>query len=271
MPELPEVESIRRSLEPVIKGRRVRQVIVRERRLRRPVPSGLAKRLVGRVFSDIRRRAKYLLFEVDAGTLLVHLGMSGSLQFVDAAMPCKAHDHVDIVLDNGGCLRYRDPRRFGCVLWIGGPPERHRLLADIGPEPLSDDFDGQYLRTRLYRRRAPIKSLLMDARIVAGIGNIYANEALFIAGISPFRAGGRISKARLDRLVDAIREVLRAAIEAGGTTLRDHALADGSSGAYIERLGVYGRKGAPCSRCGALIAMRIIAQRSSYHCRRCQR
>lgn len=271
MPELPEVESIRRGLEPVIKGRRVSQVIVRERRLRRPVPLGLAKRLEGKVFRGIRRRAKYLLFQVGDGTLLVHLGMSGSLQFVDAAMPPKAHDHVDIVLDDGGCLRYRDPRRFGCLLWVGGEPQRHRLLVDIGPEPLTDEFDGEFLRARLYRRRAPIKSLLMDARIVAGIGNIYANEALFIAGISPLRPGGRISRARLDRLADAIREVLNSAITAGGTTLRDHALADGSSGAYIERLGVYGRKGAPCSRCGSPITMRIIAQRSSYHCRRCQR
>ncbi len=271
MPELPEVESICRSLAPVIEGRRVREVVVRERRLRRPLSPRLPRYLKGKTFQGIRRRAKYLLLEVGEGTLLVHLGMSGSLQFVAAGTPPQAHDHLDIVLDDGACLRYRDPRRFGSLLWLRGPPERHPLLADIGPEPFADEFDADFLRARLHRRRAPIKSLLMDARIVAGVGNIYANEALFIAGISPLRAGGRISLARLAHLVQALREVLNAAIEAGGTTLRDHALADGSSGAFVERLQVYGRKGSPCSRCGAPIAMRVIGQRSSYYCRRCQR
>ena len=271
MPELPEVESTRRDLARAAAGCTIAAVAVRDRRLRWPVPAGLARRLVGQEIHEIRRRAKYLLIEVGNGTLLVHLGMSGSLQLLDAQTAPQPHDHIDLVLDDGRCVRYHDPRRFGCWLWAGADPSRHRLLAHLGPEPLGSAFDGVWLHGRLRGRTAPIKSLLMDSRIVVGVGNIYANEALFVAGIDPRRAGGRIARRRIDRLVIAVRQVLSAAIDAGGTTLRDYVRTDGAAGEFVGRLSTYGREGEPCPRCAAPIARAVIGQRSTWFCRRCQR
>ena len=271
MPELPEVESVRRDLARATAGRTIAAVTVRDRRLRWPVPVGLARRLAGQEVREIRRRAKYLLIGAGSGTVLVHLGMSGSLRLLDAQTAPQPHDHIDLVLDDGRCVRYHDPRRFGCWLWTGSDPARHRLLAHLGPEPLGRTFDGAWLHGRFRGRTAPVKSLLMDSRIVAGVGNIYANEALFLAGIDPRRAGGRIARRRIDRLVIAVRQVLAAAIDAGGTTLRDYVRTDGAAGEFVGRLSTYGREGKPCPRCAAPIARAIIAQRSTWFCRRCQR
>ena len=271
MPELPEVESTRRELVRDIVGSTVATVVVRDRRLRWPVPAELPRKLAGRPIRDIRRRAKYLLIAVGKGTVLVHLGMSGSLRLLDTHAPPLPHDHVDVVLDDGRCVRYRDPRRFGCWLWTEADPAHHRLLAHLGPEPLEPEFDGAWLHARLRERTAPIKNLLMDSRIVAGVGNIYANEALFIAGIDPRRGGGRVSRRRVDRLVHAVREVLTVAVEAGGTTLRDYARTDGTMGEFVNRLNVYGRDGEPCPRCAAPIVTTTLGQRTTWFCRRCQR
>ena len=271
MPELPEVESVRRDLARGAAGRTIATVTVRDRRLRWPVPAGLARRLAGQEVREVRRRAKYLLIGVGNGTLLVHLGMSGSLRLLDAQTAPQPHDHIDLVLDDGRCVRYHDPRRFGCWLWTESDPAQHRLLAHLGPEPLGEAFDGTWLHARLHGCTAPIKSLLMDPRIVVGVGNIYANEALFVAGIDPRRAGGRIARRRIEGLAGAIREVLRAAIDAGGTTLRDYVHADGGSGEFVSRLNAYGRDGEPCPRCATPIVRAVIAQRSTWFCRRCQR
>ena len=271
MPELPEVESTRRDLAREVAGRVITRVLVRDRRLRWPVPAGLPRRLAGRTIGEIRRRAKYLLIGAGNGTVLVHLGMSGSLRLLDAHTTPGRHDHIDVILDDGRCLRYHDPRRFGCWLWIGSDPSRHRLLAHLGPEPLGPEFDGPRLHGQLRGRTAPIRNLLMDSRIVAGVGNIYANEALFIARIDPRRAGGRVARRRIDRLVRAVREVLATAVAAGGTTLRDYTRTDGASGEFTDRLNVYGRDGEPCPRCGAPIAKTTLGQRTTWFCRRCQR
>lgn len=272
MPELPEVESTRRSLAREILGSRIAAVVVRDRRLRWPVPRELPRVLAGRKIRDLRRRAKYLLMEVESGTAIVHLGMSGSLRLLDSAHTAPtAHDHLDVLLDDGRCLRYRDPRRFGCWLWMDSDPARHRLLAHLGPEPLCPEFDGDWLQARLRGRRAPIKNLLMDSRIVAGVGNIYANEALFVAGVDPRRAGGRVARRRIDRLVCAVKEVLTVAVEAGGTTLRDYTRTDGADGEFAGRLNVYGRDGQPCPRCASPVARTILGQRTTWFCRRCQR
>ena len=271
MPELPEVESTRRVLARKLAGRAVAAVVVRDRRLRWPVPADLPRKLAGQTILDVGRRAKYLLIGAGNGTALVHLGMSGSLLLHGAPTEPGLHDHVDLVLDDGRCVRYRDPRRFGCWLWTDADPAQHRLLAHLGPEPLGPEFDGAGLHRRLRGRTASIKNMLMDSRIVAGVGNIYANEALFIAGIDPRRAAGRVSRARVDRLAGAVREVLTVAVEAGGTTLRDYARADGAMGEFSSRLNVYGREGEPCPRCAAPIARTTHAQRSTWYCRRCQR
>ena len=271
MPELPEVESTRRDLARDVAGRVVAAVVVRDRRLRWPVPEELPRKLAGQTIVEVRRRAKYLLIGAGNGTALVHLGMSGSLRLHGALTAPELHDHIDLVLDDGRCVRYRDPRRFGCWLWTEADPARHPLLARLGPEPLGSEFDGPRLHRRLRGRTASIKNMLMDSGIVAGVGNIYANEALFIAGIDPRRAAGRVARGRIDRLVSAVREVLTVAVEAGGTTLRDYARTDGTMGEFSRRLNVYGREGEPCPRCATPIARTTLAQRSTWYCRKCQR
>ncbi len=270
MPELPEVETTRRGIAPAVTGHLVQRVVVRDRRLRWPVPQALSRELPGARITAVRRRAKYLLLDTDRGTVLIHLGMSGSLSVVPAGSPPSAHDHVDIVLDRGNCLRLRDPRRFGAVLWTRGNPERHRLLAGLGPEPLDPAFDGETLRARLHGRRRAIRDVLLDSHIVAGVGNIYANEALFRAGIDPRRAAGRISRERCTRLVHSLRAVLREAIRAGGSTLRDFRRADGRPGYFQLDLRMYGRDGQPCRVCGTPIRRQVLGARSLYFCPHCQ-
>lgn len=271
MPELPEVETTRRGIAPHLENHRVREVIVRQRQLRWPVPRDLNARLQGQVIEHVSRRGKYLLIGTAAGTLILHLGMSGSLRVLPCKTPPEKHDHLDIVLDNGQCLRLRDPRRFGAALWCRGDPRQHKLLRSLGPEPLDDVFDGDYLWQRARGRKLAIKAFIMDSKIVTGVGNIYANEALYLAGIHPQRAAGRISRARYAQLASAIKQVLRAAIRQGGTTLRDFTASDGKPGYFRQKLHVYERESQPCHQCGQMLRHSVIGQRSTYYCRHCQR
>ncbi len=270
MPELPEVETTRRGIAPHLAGHRIESLKVRTRRLRWPVPPALSRLLPGERIEEVGRRAKYLLLHTEPGAILVHLGMSGSLRVLPKDVPAGKHDHVDLVLQSGKALRFTDPRRFGCWLWQ--PAGRtHDLLADLGPEPLSDDFDGDYLFRRARGRSAPIKHFLMDQRIVVGVGNIYAAEALFRAGIHPVRAAGKVSLARYRALAEAVREILKHAIRRGGTTLRDFLNPDGEPGYFEQELMVYGRAGEPCRVCGTTIRSAEWGQRQSCYCPRCQR
>ncbi len=271
MPELPEVETTRRGIEPHVVGRRVAGVAVRESRLRWPVPADLQTALAGETVRWVTRRAKYLLLELTGGTLLIHLGMSGSLLVLKQASTPGRHDHVDIEWDDGSILRYSDPRRFGSLHWIRVGDPIHRLLANLGPEPLSPGFNGHYLHGRSRSRRQAVKSFIMDGRIVAGVGNIYAAEALFRAGIRPSRQAGRISRARYERLASAIRTVLAEAICKGGTTLRDFVAEDGRPGYFQQALRVYGRSGGPCVQCGERLRSTRIGQRATVYCGHCQR
>ncbi|MGA9341735.1 MAG: bifunctional DNA-formamidopyrimidine glycosylase/DNA-(apurinic or apyrimidinic site) lyase [Rhodanobacteraceae bacterium] len=269
MPELPEVETTRRGLAPHLIGRRVQAIVVREARLRWPITRALRTHLPGRRIESVDRRAKYLLLQTDNGSALLHLGMSGSLRILDPAAPVGRHDHYDWQLDSGRVLRYTDPRRFGCLLWQ--PRGRvHPLLAALGPEPLSDAFDADHLWHRSRGRSAPVKQFLMDQRIVVGVGNIYAAEALFAAGIHPARAAGAISRARYARLVGEVKRILDHAIARGGTTLRDFLSPDGAPGYFEQELFVYGRAGLPCRVCASPVRLLRLGQRSSFHCARCQ-
>jgi len=271
MPELPEVETVKRGIEPHVRGRRVTGVRLREARLRWPVPGAVASDLPGQRIHGVTRRAKYLLLRLDHGHLLIHLGMSGTLAVVAAGLPPGRHDHVDIELNGSICLRFHDPRRFGSVLWTTEPPRRHRLLQNLGPEPLGDEFHGGYLYAQSRGRRLAAKSFIMDSRIVAGVGNIYASEALYRAGIHPTRPAGRISQQRYDALAAAVRATLAEAIELGGSSLRDFRDGHGKPGYFVPRLRVYERQGEPCSTCGRPIRRRVIGQRASYFCVACQR
>jgi formamidopyrimidine-DNA glycosylase len=271
MPELPEVETTMRGLAPHLVGQRIRTAVVRNRQLRWPVPRMLPRLVAGRRIERLERRSKYLLVECGGAWLIFHLGMSGSLRVVRGDTPPDTHDHFDLLLESGYALRLHDPRRFGAVLWEPGEPARHKLLRALAPEPMGEVFNGQWLFERTRGRSAPIKSLLMDSRLVCGVGNIYANEALFRAGIHPARAAGRIGKARYARLVEAIRATLNAAIEAGGSSLRDFVHADGGRGWFQQQYFVYGRAGEPCRQCGSVIKTVRIGQRSAFYCPSCQR
>lgn len=270
MPELPEVETTRRGIEPHLVGRTIAGATVREPRLRWPVPIDAVRALAGARISGVERRAKYLLVRSDRGTLMLHLGMSGSLRVVPAETAAGVHDHFDLRLDDGRCLRLRDPRRFGSVHVLPAGTDEHALLAGLGPEPLDPGFDGDYLYARSRGRRRAVKDFLMDGRIVAGVGNIYAVEALFAAGIHPGRAAGRIARARYHRLVHELRRVLERAIARGGTTLRDFTDANGDPGYFRVALAVYGREGEPCRRCGATLRALHRGQRATVYCPRCQ-
>ena len=270
MPELPEVETSRRGIAPWVEQQVVREVIIRDRRLRWPIPAEIDRNLPGQTIRSVSRRAKYLLFDTAAGTAMLHLGMSGSVRIIHDHEPAGKHDHVDICLHTGKALRFRDPRRFGSLLWAKTPAD-HALLRDLGPEPLSADFDGGYLRRESRGRRVSIKQFIMNAGIVVGVGNIYASEALFGAGIHPKRSAGRISAGRMNDLSDAIKSVLLRAIEAGGTTLRDFHGGDGEPGYFERELDVYGRNGLPCRRCKTPISVIVLGQRSTFYCRTCQR
>jgi formamidopyrimidine-DNA glycosylase len=271
MPELPEVETTRRGVAPRVVGRRVAALTVYDRRLRWPVPDDLERRLRGRKVERVDRRSKYLLFRIGDGTLLVHLGMTGSLRVFSHPPPRRAHDHVDLVLDDGTLLRYHDPRRFGAMLWIADGADAHPLLRHLGPEPFDAAFDADHLWRATRGRRVAVKHARMDNRLVVGVGNIYANEALFRAGIRPTVPAGRLSRPRLARLVTAVREVLTEAIAKGGSTLRDYVDSSGAPGYFQLQYHVYDRAGDACRVCGTPIKARRLGQRSSYYCPGCQR
>lgn len=278
MPELPEVETTRRGVEPHLTGSRIQALEVREPRLRWPVPAELAKNVENGVIRSVTRRGKYILLETVRdeavrGYMLLHLGMSGSLRVVPADTAVEKHDHVDLKVSLQGrteVLRLRDPRRFGAWLWIDGPEPRHALLDSLGPEPLSNAFTGDYLHGLAKGRRLAVKNFIMDSHVVVGVGNIYANEALFMAGIHPSRGIGRISKSRFVALVEAIKTVLSKAIDQGGTTLRDFTSAKGKPGYFKQELQVYGRGGQPCMRCGESLTLARHGQRATVYCPKCQ-
>lgn len=276
MPELPEVETTRRGLASTVEQQRIVRAVVRHRGMRQPVPRGLERRLAGARITALSRRGKYLLFHCappdgKAGALIVHLGMSGRLWLVDAATPPEKHDHFDLEFSNGRIVRLRDPRRFGLVLWQAGDPLLHALLANIGPEPLTADFDGAALHRAIRTRSTAIKLVIMDSHVVAGVGNIYANEALFRAGIDPRTPAQRISRARCDALAEQIKQTLGEAITAGGSSLRDYVGSDGMAGNFQSQFLVYGRAGEPCTRCGTAIRELKQAQRATCFCPACQK
>jgi len=271
VPELPEVETTRRGILPHINGKTVTQINIRERRLRWPVPTVLSQRLAQQTLVDIQRRAKYLLFSFANGTMMLHLGMSGSLRICDPAEEFRKHDHVEIVFDNKFSLRFHDPRRFGSIHWIKDEPLEHELLCNLGPEPLSRQFTADYLYQLSRKRKVAIKQFIMNSHIVVGVGNIYASEALFLAGINPKRSAGKISLERYKLLVDAIKKILRRSIKQGGTTLRDFLHSDGQPGYFKQQLNVYDRKGEPCKQCGTPIKQFTQGQRSTFYCSHCQK
>lgn len=269
MPELPEVETTRRGLAPLVTGQQIEALIVRDPRLRWPVAPGLPAALAGQRIESLNRRGKYLLLATTGGTVLIHLGMSGSLRYLVAPTPPLRHDHVDLVFTSGARLRFNDPRRFGS-LQLTRDPAAHALLRQLGPEPLGEGFTAELLRARCAGRRVAIKQRLMDGQVVVGVGNIYANEALYLAGIHPGRAAGRISLPRLERLVSSVRQVLAEAVEQGGTTLRNYVDGHGRPGYFRLKLAVYDRAGKPCRSCGTAIRSRMLGQRATYYCPRCQ-
>jgi formamidopyrimidine-DNA glycosylase len=269
MPELPEVEVSRQGIAPYLEQATVTKIIVRNSQLRWPVPITLQD-AIGCVITRVARRAKYLLLETEKGTIIIHLGMSGSLRVLDSCVTAEKHDHVDIVLDSGKCLRLNDPRRFGSVLWQEGDVFAHKLLARLGPEPLTDAFTAQGLFDGSRQRKTAVKTFLMDNHNVVGVGNIYANEALFTAGINPKLAAGSVSLPRYKVLVDAVKDVLARAIEQGGTTLKDFTQVDGKPGYFVQELQVYGKAGKPCPRCGAVLKAVKIGQRNTVYCSDCQ-
>ncbi|MDO9105774.1 MAG: bifunctional DNA-formamidopyrimidine glycosylase/DNA-(apurinic or apyrimidinic site) lyase [Methylovulum sp.] len=271
MPELPEVETTCRGIAPHIEGQRIKEVIIRQPKLRWPMPEALAQTLTGLSIRSVSRRAKYLLFATEAGTMLVHLGMSGSLRIMSTDQVAGKHDHIDLVFSNDTVLRFNDPRRFGAVLWTDAAVFEHPLLKNLGPEPLLADFTGALLYALSRNRKVPVKSFIMDSHIVVGVGNIYANEALFMAGILPLRHAGKISLARYERLADSIRVVLQNAIRQGGTTLRNFVNETGKPGYFKQSLQVYGRTGLACTVCGQPLTEIRLANRSTVFCGVCQR
>jgi len=270
MPELPEVETTRRGITPLVKSQLVIDVIVRDARLRWKIPATLKTQLTHQLISDVKRRGKYLLFYTKAGCVILHLGMSGSLRYLPANTPIKKHDHVDIIFANDYCIRFNDPRRFGALLWTTEDPLMHSLLVKLGPEPFSHEFNAEYLHTCSRKRSLAVKNFIMNSQIVVGVGNIYANEALFYAGIRPTIAAGRISKVRYNALVEAIQSILKKAIKFGGTTLRDFTASDGKPGYFAQQLNIYGKKDTACTFCGHTIRQITIGQRASYYCPHCQ-
>jgi formamidopyrimidine-DNA glycosylase len=275
VPELPEVETTRRGIAPHLIGRRIESVTLRRPDLRWPIPREVSELLPGQRIDAVERRAKYLLLHTEIGSALLHLGMSGVLRVLPPDAPVGKHDHVDIALESDGSkkarvLRFTDPRRFGCLLWQS-PGETHELLANLGPEPLTDAFDGDLLWHLSRGRKAAVKLFLMDNAIVVGVGNIYASEALFAAGIDPRRAAGNVSRARYAKLAAEVKRILAWAIERGGTTLRDFLNPDGLPGYFFRELNVYGRAGEPCRVCGTPIRQVVLGQRSTFWCPTCQR
>ena len=269
MPELPEVETTCRGISPYLQHNYVVAITVRQPRLRWPIPEQLIQ-IVGQTIEAIERRAKYILIRTSSGTLIIHLGMSGSLRICNTDTAVRKHDHVDFVLANSKVLRFHDPRRFGAVLWTTEAPVQHPLLSKLGVEPLEADFTGEYLWCKAQGKKVSIKAFIMDAHIVVGVGNIYANESLFLAGIHPQTPTNKVSTAGYERLSTYIKQVLSYAIDQGGTTLRDFVREDGNTGYFQLALNVYGRKDQPCVRCQTLIMQIKQGQRSSWYCPSCQ-
>ena len=270
MPELPEVETTRRGIEPHVRHQKIKDIVVRQPALRWRVPGRLTEKASGQSVESVKRRGKYLLLELQHGTIIMHLGMSGSLRICKPSTPVEKHDHVDILFNNNKVLRLRDPRRFGAVLWTRAAPEKHKLLSSLGPEPLGNIFDAAYLYQTSRKRTAPIKSFIMNSKVVVGVGNIYACESLFRAGIHPKRKAGSLSLVRCNRLVDAIKQVLTESIHQGGTTLRDFSRENGEPGYFSQKLFVYGKAGEACEKCGSTIKQITQQQRSTFYCPKCQ-
>lgn len=271
MPELPEVETSRRGIEPHLYQQTIAKVVIRHYQLRWPIDMNLPRLLANQQIQAITRRAKYILVTTTAGTLLIHLGMSGSLRVLPQDTPLLKHDHVDIILTTGKCLRFNDPRRFGCLLWTETDPSLHPLLNQLGPEPLSEAFDGKDLFIKSRNKKTAIKSFIMDSHIVVGVGNIYANEALFLAGIHPQRPANTLTLAQCEQLAVAIKHVLSSAIEQGGTTLRNFVSSEGKPGYFKQQLLVYGRGGLSCKNCKTLLSEIRLGQRTTVFCLNCQR
>ena len=271
MPELPEVETTKRGISRHVVNKQVEKIVVRQKKLRWEVPKKLSQDLPGKKILSVTRRGKYLLLGSSNGTMIIHLGMSGSLRIVDKDMPAAIHDHVDVVFADGKALRYTDPRRFGCVLWEDSDIDSHPLLIHLGPEPLREEFDSGYLFETSRGRSAAIKTFIMDSKVVVGVGNIYANEALFLAGINPKRAAGKISQARFDKLVPCIKKILQEAISVGGTTLKDFTDSSGEPGYFKQSLKVYGRAGKKCVGCENELKEIRLGQRSTVYCTHCQK
>ncbi len=273
MPELPEVETTRQGIKPYIEKATITTVTIRNFSLRWPIAPDLAQILSGQSVSAIQRRAKYLLFQCDSGTLIIHLGMSGKLRIIDSSTAPKAekHDHFEIKFDNGQLLRYNDPRRFGAILWTTEPIDQHKLLAHLGPEPLTDIFNAGYLYQQIQSRKCSIKTVLMNGKIVVGVGNIYASEALFLAKIHPKTTANMLTKKQCELLVKAIKKILQQAIKAGGTTLKDFRKSDGKPGYFSQQLNVYGRKGESCTQCDSTIQHYKALQRATFFCPSCQK
>ena len=270
MPELPEVEVSRLGISPHLKGQKIEKVVVRKKQLRWPVPDQVHQ-AEGLVIKDVRRRAKYLLIDTEKGSVILHLGMSGKLRVVSCNTDVAKHDHLDIQLTNGTCLRFNDARRFGACLWQGINAPQNELLTALGPEPLTDDFDGKRLFDLSRGKSVAVKNFIMDNKVVVGVGNIYANESLFLANIDPRRSAGKISQARYLGLAEQIKLVLARAIEQGGTTLKDFTQADGNPGYFAQELLVYGRAGQDCVNCSETIKSVTLGQRNTFFCSRCQR
>lgn len=271
MPELPEVETTRRGIEPHLQGHAVTGVRIRQPKMRWPIPAEIAEILPGEPVQTVRRRGKYLLVGFEPGTLIMHLGMSGSLRITPPETELRKHDHFILELDSGKQLRLHDPRRFGAVLWTSDAPEQHELITRLGPEPLSDDFTPEYLHQSCKQRKCSIKQHIMNSHVVVGVGNIYASESLFLSGIHPKRAAGKVSRERIAWLHDAIQQVLKSAIRQGGTTLRDFLREDGQPGYFKQSLNVYDRAGKPCLNCQGDIKSVVLGQRSTFYCPKCQR
>lgn len=270
MPELPEVEVSLRGIAPHVLQQTINAVEIRHTQLRWPIIRGVERKLIGGTVRTLQRRAKYLLLHINDGGLIIHLGMSGRLRILTEALPAQRHDHVDIHFANGKSLRFTDPRRFGAFIWSDTDPLLHHLLAHLGKEPLERSCNGAYLWAKARGKKMAVKTFIMDQKVIVGVGNIYANEALFMANIHPEQAAGEISVGRYNVLAHAIKTVLRGAIRRGGTTLRDFLDSDGKPGYFIQHLAVYGRQGLPCVRCGETLAALRISQRSTVFCRYCQ-
>lgn len=270
MPELPEVETTLRGIEPHISHQTITGLTIRNRRLRWPIPKNLAKIMIGQTIQQLSRRGKYLIFQCDEGYLLLHLGMSGRLRILMDSQPPQKHDHVDITFGNGKTLRFTDPRRFGAVLWSNQNLSNHPLLSHLGPEPLTPEFNADYLSKRAATRKLSVKSFIMDSKVVVGVGNIYAAEALFMAGIHPEKSAGKVSRSKYEKLVEAIKRILQHAIRKGGTTLKDFTQSDGAPGYFSIELQVYGKQNKPCPRCKTTLQLVKIGQRSTVFCPACQ-